>query len=215
MTEERYPGYNVLSKQYTPSWNEQTRRAINKRLAVPYGPRFFTAAEWQTLEAVCKRIVPQPKDRSPVPLPSYVDQKMLEGHEDGFRHASMPRQGEAWKRGLAALDEEARQRYGRRFHEIGAAAQDELLTKAQGGELSGPAWGGMPCKIFFEERVIPDVTRSYYAHPAAWNEIGWGGPASPRGYVRMGFDRRDPWEPAETKPGREEKARRENKHVGD
>ncbi len=214
MGKERYPGYNVLSKQYTPSWNEQTRRAINKRLAVPYGPRFFTAAEWQTLEAVCKRIVPQPQDRSPVPLPSYVDQKMFEGHEDGFRHASMPRQGEAWKRGLAALDEEARQRYGRRFHEIGAAEQDELLKKAQGGALTGPAWGGMPSELFFSDRVIHDVANAYYAHPTAWNEIGWGGPASPRGYVRMGFDKRDPWEATEAKPGQEEKARRENKHVG-
>ena len=214
MTKERYPGYDVLSKQYTPSWNEQTRRAINRRLSVPYGPRFFTAAEWQTLEAVCKRIVPQPKDRSSVPLPSYVDEKMLVNREEGFRHATMPRQREAWKRGLAALDDEAKRAYGgRRFHEIGAAEQDAMLRKAQEGELSGPAWGGMPSKLFFTDRVIHDVTNAYYAHPTAWNEIGWGGPAGPRGYVRMGFNKRDPWEAAEAKPGQEEKARRENKHV--
>ena len=37
--------------------------------------------------------------------------------------------------------------------------------------------------------------------PDVWNEIGFGGPASPRGYVRMGFDKRDPWEAAEAKTG--------------
>jgi hypothetical protein len=37
----------------------------------------------------------------------------------------------------------------------------------------------------------------YYAHPQAWDEIGFGGPASPRGYVRMGFNRYDPWEAVE------------------
>ncbi len=39
-----------------------------------------------------------------------------------------------------------------------------------------------------------DICGAYYSHPFAWNEIGFGGPASPRGYVRMDFNRRDPWE---------------------
>lgn len=215
MTEGRYPDYNVLSKRDTVSWNEQTRRAIDKRLAVPREPRFFTAVEWQTLQAVCARILPQSKARPPVPLAAYVDEKMLMGREDGYRNAAMPRQGEAWKRGLAALDEETRRMHGGLgFHEIGETEQDALLRKAQEGQLSGPAWAGMPCKVFFAERVVHDVTSAYYAHPNAWNEMGFGGPASPRGYVRMGFGKRDPWEAAEAKPGQEEKARRENKRVG-
>jgi hypothetical protein len=59
-----------------------------------------------------------------------------------------------------------------------------------------------------------DIVVAYYAHPTAWNEIGFGGPASPRGYVRMGFDKRDPWEAAEEKSGREDDTRRRNRHVG-
>jgi hypothetical protein len=62
--------------------------------------------------------------------------------------------------------------------------------------------------------MLPDVVQSYYAHPTAWNEIGWGGPASPRGYVRLQADRRDPWEAAEAEPGREAQAYRENLRVG-
>ena len=50
----------------------------------------------------------------------------------------------------------------------------------------------MDCAVFFAKRLLPDVVFAYYAHPTAWNEIGFGGPASPRGYVRMGFDRRRP-----------------------
>ncbi len=61
---------------------------------------------------------------------------------------------------------------------------------------------------------MAEIPRAYYAHPAAWNEIGFGGPASPRGYVRMDFDQRDPWEAAEAKPGREADAREENTRVG-
>jgi hypothetical protein len=211
---ERFPGYDVLSKRWTPSWNEKTREVIDRRLAVRREPRFFSPAEWRTLRAVCDRIMPQPKDRPPVPLPAYVDEKMADGVLDGYRYAQLPPQGEAWRRGLAALDQEAREAHGARFDELLPALQDALLHRMQRGELKGEAWGGMPCKIFFEHRVIPDITHAYYSHPIAWNEIGFGGPASPRGYVRMQLDRRDPWEAAEARPDEELSARRKNESVG-
>jgi len=187
---DRYPGYDVLSKRDTVSWNEATRKAIDKRLGVPREPRFFTNAEWLTLEAVCGRIVPQPANRPQVPLPAYVDQKMFERKHDGYRHAELPEQGEAWKRGLAGLEEAARR------------------------ELRADALQGMPSHSFFKHRVVHDVTSAYYAHPTSWNEIGFGGPASPRGYVRLALDQRDPWEASEAHPGHEAKALRENKRVG-
>ena len=84
----------------------------------------------------------------------------------------------------------------------------------QKGELTPAAWGAMPCKPFLEHGVVADSTHAYHAHPIAWSEIGFGGPASPRGHVRMKLDRRDPWEAAEAHPGQEARALRENKRVG-
>ncbi len=133
---------------------------------------------------------------------------------DGYRHHQLPRMQDAWRRGLHALDQEARARYGGRFHVISVAEQNELLKKLQQGELGGPVWEGMPSKVFFSQRVLHDIVSAYYSHPISWSEIGFGGPASPRGYVRMGFDKRDPWEAAEAKPGHEDEARRKNRHVG-
>lgn len=190
----RYRGYDVLSKRWTPSWNETTRKVIDQRLAISREPRFFSAAEWRTLGAICDRMLPQPATRPPVPLPSYVDEKMYQGELDGYRYAQLPEQGEAWRRGLAALEAESHASHDRAFHELAAEQQDALLARMQKGELRGEAWGGMPSDQFFKHRVLPDITHAYYAHPTAWNEIGYGGPASPRGYVRMGLNRRDPWE---------------------
>ena len=31
-----------------------------------------------------------------------------------------------------------------------------------------------------------DICEQYYAHPWSWNEIGFGGPAYPRGYAAFG-----------------------------
>jgi hypothetical protein len=35
---------------------------------------------------------------------------------------------------------------------------------------------------------------AFYSHPTAWNEIGFPGPAYPRGYANLGLDRREHWE---------------------
>ena len=195
----------MLKKRNTLSWNEPTRQVIDRRLAVHPGPRFFNAAEWATLGAVCARIVPQPRDRPPVPLPAYVDEKMFDNAIDGYRFAKLLPQGRAWKAALAALDAEARDRYGSAFHVLPAPEQDALLKQMQKGELTGALWQDMPSDLFFSKRVLHDIVGAYYAHPTAWNEIGWAGPASPRGFVRLDKNMRDPWEAAEAHPGEEEK----------
>jgi hypothetical protein len=35
---------------------------------------------------------------------------------------------------------------------------------------------------------------AFYAHPSAWTEIGFPGPAYPRGYKNTGVDSREPFE---------------------
>jgi hypothetical protein len=214
MASNRYPGYDVLKKRGTPSWNEPTRRVIDERLATTDAPQFLGADEWRTLVAICDRIVPQPDHRAPVPIAAMVDRKLASDSRDGYRQASLPPLREAWQRGLAALDAAARARNDAPFQTLPASQQDGLLKAMQQGELDGPEWGGMPSHTFFSERVAHDILAAYYSHPTAWSEIGFGGPASPRGYVRMNFNRHDPWEATEAKPGHEAEARKANKHVG-
>ena len=213
---DRYPGYDVLAKRHTLSWNTQTRAVIERRLALdPDAHRFFTQSEWSTLQAICARIIPQQTgSRDPVPIAAMIDKKLVECQHDGYRDARLGRQDQAWQRGLAAIVQEALSRYSKHFHELDAADQDALLRAMQNGELKHAAWGAMPADVFFRQRLLDDVVRAYYAHPTAWSEIGWGGPASPRGYVRMDFDRHDPWEAAEAKAGREDDALRKNSACG-
>ena len=101
---ERYPGYDVLRKRNSPSWNDQTRAVIDDRLAIdPHTHRFFTDDEWPTIRAICDRIVPQTVARPrPVPLAAMVDQKLHGSASEGYRYAELPPMREAWRRGLAA-----------------------------------------------------------------------------------------------------------------
>jgi hypothetical protein len=213
---DRYPGYDVLKKRNTVSWNDQTRTVIDRRLAIDSDQHlFFNDDEWATVRAICDRVIPQPAGRaSPAPIAAMIDEKLHSGCGDGYRDARLPAMREAWRRALDALDREAKERYGRRFHELEELLQDDLLAAIQKGDVSETHWHGLPATLFFSNRLLHDIVSAYYAHPHAWNEIGFGGPASPRGYVRMNFDRRDPWEASEARPGREQQARRENARVG-
>jgi hypothetical protein len=205
----RYPGYDVLSKHDTPSWDDKTREVIDQRLKTPHDPRFFDAVQWKAVCALCACIVPQ----NAVPLAALLDEKLMTGIGDGYRDARLPSMPDAWRIGLAALDAQSRAHHDLPFGSIERNAQHALIKQMQEGELKSDAWQGMPSALFFSTRVLHDICGAYYSHPHAWSEIGFGGPANPRGYVRMVANRRDPWEAAEAKPGQEAKADKENRRV--
>lgn len=209
----RYPGYDVLTKRDSPSWNAKTREVIAHRLAIGSQPKFFTADEFLTVKAIAERIVPQPQDRLPIPVAGLVDDRLHSGKSDGFRRAGMPQEGDAWRVAIKALDAEAVAGHGNSFRALAESDQNALLARMEKGDLKSAAWNGLRSDELFTHRIARDIVYAYYAHPSAWSEIGWGGPASPRGYVRMDFNERDPWEAAEIKDGDVEQARRDNRRV--
>jgi hypothetical protein len=203
-----YPGYDVLEKWRGPSWNEQTREVVSRRLAETPPRRFFDEMEWVTLLAVCERVMPQPDRAEPVPIAPFIDARLHEGEGTGTRYASLPQERDCWRRGLAAIEAEARERFSRAFHRLEPAEQDVVLHAMEDETVVAPAWKDLPSRAFMRHVLLREVVGIYYAHPAAWSEIGFGGPASPRGYVRLDANRRDPWEAEEREQGPLREARR-------
>lgn len=190
-----YPGYDVLDKWDTPSWNAITREVVAKRLNEVPARQFFNEHEWRTLEAVCNRLVPQPdRPNDPVPIVPWIDDKAHRHRSEGYRFHDMPAMEEAWRKGLRGIDEESQRLFGRLFADLAGDAQDEVLRAVQNGDVEGGSWHGMNVRRFFTSTLLKETVSVYYAHPSAWSEMGFGGPASPRGYVRLGFDQADPWE---------------------
>jgi hypothetical protein len=193
-----FPSYDVLDKWSSPSWNESTRAVVAKRVQSVPSRRFFTEEEWATAAAIAERIIPQPdRGDAPVPIVPFIDELLHENRGKGYRYAGMPPLREAWRRGLAAIDDESQILYQKRFRELTAEERDAVLRLVQSGRITSARWRELPSKRFFTNVLIDEIVGIYYAHPAAWSEIGFGGPASPRGYVRFGIDQRDPWEAEE------------------
>lgn len=199
MSEFRTPflTYDVLDKRDTPSWNDQTREAVRERLEEVPERRFLTPEQWSLLEAICARLMPQPEREEPVPIVPWIDDMLHRNASPGYRYADMPPMREAWTRGLDAIAAEARNRHGKAFEDLSPQEQDALLRDVQHNRIESRYWGDLPAGGFFLHELLKQTVGIYYSHPAAWSEIGFGGPASPRGYARLGFDERDPWEAEE------------------
>lgn len=208
-----YPGYDVLSKWASPSYNTLTRGVLARRMHGIPERRFFDEGEFRTLEAVCARLLPQPDRAEPVAIAPWIDAQVFENRGEGFRHPDMPPEPQAWRQGLAGIEAQARRRYAQAFADMHPDSQDATLAAIHAGEADPADFGAMSPDRFFVHILLKSAAAIYYSHPAAWSEIGFGGPASPRGYVRLDGDRRDAWEAAGATAGHETLARIENRHV--
>jgi hypothetical protein len=186
----RYPDHDVLAE--ADHWDEATRKVVLDRVENVPPVRFFDAQEEATLRAFCDCVTAQ--DEEPrVPVLEMVDAKLHAGRLDGYQHADMPDDRDVWRLAARGLDDVARARGAGDFATAGVELKLEIVGAFHKGELTGGVWDEIaPARAF--SVLMRAVLSEFYSHPWAWNEIGFGGPAYPRGYARMGIGLRESWE---------------------
>jgi hypothetical protein len=183
----RYPDFDVLGQ--TDHWDAETRRVVLERVERVPPIRFFDEAEAATLGAFCDTVLAQ--DREPrIPVLAMVDEKLFDDQLDGYRHADMPSDRQTWREVARCLDAEARQLRADDFASASQGIRDEIVSRFAEGELE---WKGFPATTAWSV-VTRMMLAAFYSHPWAWNEIGFGGPAYPRGFARLGAGEREHWE---------------------
>ena len=178
-----FPDYDVTGN--AGNWDAATRKVVLGRLGAPSPLRFFTVDEEPALRALCD--VTTAQDAEPrVPVAEMVDEKLAAGRLDGYRYANMPRDTETWRLVLRGLDEIARRRYGvDGFATAELATRETIVAGMADGSLTGGVSGDLDAKRAFSV-CMRAILAAFYSHPWAWNEIGYGGPAYPQGYMRLG-----------------------------
>jgi hypothetical protein len=188
----RYPDFNVLDE--VDHWDEVTRHLVLERFERVPPIRFFTSEEARTLGVFCDVVMAQ--DREPrIPVLNMVDAKLLAGVLDGFQFDDLPDDRETWRRVAVGLDAAARQHGVGDFATAPHEIQTAVIEAFSNGQLHGQVWDELPPARAWSV-VMRAVLSAFYSHPWAWNEIGFGGPAYPRGYARFGVGQRESWEGA-------------------
>jgi hypothetical protein len=184
----RYPGFDAAAQH--GHWDGITTAMVLDRRSAPREFRFFTSTERQVLVPLCDRLLDL-RDDARIPIATMIDARLADGQTEGWRYADMPEDGRAWRGSLERLHSDAHDRFGLDFPVCPEDGQNELIESVRlvgdgnwHGMVGGHVWRlwmGYACAAF-------------YAYPDVWNEIGFPGPAYPRGYKNMGVNRREPFE---------------------
>ncbi len=195
----RYPKSDILAQR--GHWDEATRRVILDRVHNVPEFRHFGRHPRATLEALCERVLPQdwkPPERR-IAIAPWIDYHCVHASKEGFRFEDMPDNVVAWDWGLDGLDETAQALYSSTFVDLDRERQVKVLEDIRRGTPPGPIWTRLPAKRWWIYVAVRQITGVYYAHPYAWDEIGFGGPAYPRGYAALNFGAPEPWEAREVR----------------
>lgn len=184
--EGRFDGYDVMAQ--SKYWDRVTAALVHERVTQKRALSFFTAEEAEICRALLDLLLANHSEPR-VPVLEMVDQRLFEGETDGWRYQDMPEDGHAWHQTLRFLDEDAAEVFGAGFASCTTDQQARLVQGVQDSEtwhgMEGPhvwsLWTRYACAAF-------------YAHPWTWNEIGFGGPAYPRGYKVLHLGWREPFE---------------------
>jgi hypothetical protein len=193
----RYPYHDVLRQ--VDHWDDVTRRVVLDRVDHVPPIRFFDEAEAKTLKAFCDVVTAQ-DDEPRIPVLSYIDEKLEGGVGDGWRHAELPGDGDVWRTVAKGLDEEAQRLASASFAAAPLTARVAIVDRLARVEVHGGAWEDLNVGLAWKV-VMRYVVQAFYSHPWAWNEIGFGGPAYPRGYGAFGSPHqgeRESWEARES-----------------
>ena len=146
--------------------------------------------------ALLDRLLAQ-DDEPKVPVLELIDSRLLRREGDGYRYHDMPDDGDAWKRSVSALDDDA----DRRCH--------ERLRGARHAAPEAPHRAGPDCAGHLARDARAPRVRTLDAlrvRPRSTRTRGRGtrsafrGPAYPRGYKALGLDRLEPFERREHDP---------------
>lgn len=195
-----YPTYHTLDQQ--DSWDETTRNIVTKRVASVPPIRFFDPEAAALLRAIIDRLLPQDDRNSEkrIPILEVIDERLYKNALIGFRYDNMPPDRDAYLLGLRAIEAMAQERFKMPFLKLSVVPRELILKSIHDGSPDPDVqlWKQLPAARFWN-LILEDCVTAYYSHPWAWDEIGFGGPAYPRGYMRLENGMPEPWEKDEVR----------------
>lgn len=192
----RYPNYDVMNEQL--AWDDHTRSIVTARLhrTQPLCV-FLTTMEEETLRSWCALLVDDNRGELIQYIIAHIDETLSSAKGEGQRQPHTPPAPILVRRGLHAVNASSRMADSLSFFHLEEGRQRQLMMDIAAGTLAGgEAWEGVPQRAFFQ-KLLSLTVEAYYSHPTVWSEIGHGGPAYPRGYVRTAIGQLDPWEASE------------------
>lgn len=187
-----YPSYDVMREKN--EWDNHTQRIVSSRVVREDNYQFLSMVEAECIRKVCCLLLGDVRGDIIQYVLCHIDQTLNKASGEGQRKDGVLPEAELLRKGCKALDQTAIQSHGRAFFHIEDNIAQEMLQLLSENQLQGQdIWNEVDQKALFQ-KCLKLAIEAYYSHPVVWSEMGYGGPAYPRGYIRTHLNKLDPWE---------------------
>jgi hypothetical protein len=190
--QSHYPNYDVMKEQ--DAWDDHTQEIVTSRLLREQPYSFLTLVEAEQLRSVCAILAGDARGEMIQYVLCHIDQTLSQNVGESERKVDIPKAQILIREGLSVLNEASMAQSLKPYFELDEDKQQQILHEIS-VERALPAnlWLRLNQQAFFK-KLLNLTIEAYYSHPTVWSEIGYGGPAYPRGYVRAQLGQLDPWE---------------------
>ena len=187
----RYPSFNVMDER--EEWDAHTQAIVTNRLMEPQTCTELGQVELQLLRQICSTLVDDKRDDVISHILAHVDQSLKGTTGEGERKSGLPQLKKLILDGIQYISVDILP-----VTEISASPNHEedlceLLQQVSEGKAAISKWSSELQREWFV-KLLSLTVEAYCSHPQVWSEMGYAGPAYPRGYVRGDIGRLDPWE---------------------
>ncbi|MCS1352158.1 gluconate 2-dehydrogenase subunit 3 family protein [Mechercharimyces sp. CAU 1602] len=187
-----YPTYDVMKEK--ENWDKHTQQIVNRRLSATTNYHYLTQHEANLIRILAHALLYDGEEEILTFIIAHIDETLHSSPGEGQREEHVPPAPTLVRSGLKALEKTCNLEFKQSIPLLKPTQLDHLLTQLSQGEYGMRSeWRGLPSIPFFK-KLLTLTVEAYTAHPTIWSEIGYGGPAYPRGYVRAHLGQRDPWE---------------------
>jgi hypothetical protein len=187
-----YPTYDVLSQQ--EHWDEHTRAIVLSRTSREREYQILELTEAETLRALCVVLIDDERAEIIQYVLCHMDESLASATGEGERKVGVPKAEQLLREGMQVLERACQTFYLQPFYKLDIAEQRRMVKDLSEGNLRVLVEDmAFPQKALFN-KLLNLTLDAYCSHPTVWSEMGYGGPAYPRGYVRTEGEELDPWE---------------------
>ncbi len=180
--------------------SDATRRVLEQRAnPEPRASRFLTDEEFAQLQELVDAILPQGTAGTSVDIADAIDRRLQSGKTAGWRYATLPADGEAYRQGLRSLFGMLQHTPMKTFIAMPPPAREAYLRCVVNGDVDGPAQ--FPLSTWMKT-VKTEVVRTWVSHPDAMYAMEYygfadgmtGGVEPGEGWVSIGPNSAAPFE---------------------
>lgn len=180
-----------------------TRAVLEARANPPAYTRFLDDEAYTVLETVVNILLPQDSAGTDVDLAEAIDRRLAAGTNAGWRFATLPSDGEAYRAGLIALQKTLASTPMKSFEHMPPSAREAYLRCLADGEADDAA--RFPLSTFLI-MLRTDVARIWMSHPSTMRALNLysfadgatgltDGPTANEGWVNLTANTTQAFEP--------------------